>query len=79
MASSRHFPITRFSAFFAVSIKYVTILLPVPTITARGGTLASMAIAQRASRGRGLVVIALGVMGAENHCRRRQSGKKGAS
>lgn len=46
-----------------VSIKYVTILLRANN-NGEGGTLALMALAQRAMRGRGLVVIALGMISA---------------
>ena len=46
-----------------VSIKYVTILLRANN-NGEGGTLALMALAQRAIRGRGLVVIALGMISA---------------
>ncbi len=46
-----------------VSIKYVTILLRANN-NGEGGTLALMALAQRALRGRGLVVIALGMISA---------------
>jgi KUP system potassium uptake protein len=46
-----------------VSIKYVTILLRANN-NGEGGTLALMALAQRAIRGRSLVVIALGMISA---------------
>jgi KUP system potassium uptake protein len=46
-----------------VSIKYVTILLRANN-NGEGGTLALMALAQRALRGRGLVVVALGMISA---------------
>ncbi len=46
-----------------VSVKYVTILLRANN-NGEGGTLALMALAQRAIRGRGLVVIALGMISA---------------
>ncbi len=46
-----------------VSVKYVTILLRANN-NGEGGTLALMALAQRAVRGRGLVVIALGMISA---------------
>jgi len=46
-----------------VSVKYVTILLRANN-NGEGGTLALMALAQRVVRGRGLVVIALGMISA---------------
>jgi KUP system potassium uptake protein len=46
-----------------VSVKYVTILLRADN-NGEGGTLALMALAQRYMRGRGLVVIALGMVSA---------------
>jgi KUP system potassium uptake protein len=46
-----------------VSIKYVTILLRADN-NGEGGTLALMALAQRALRGRGLVVVSLGMVSA---------------
>jgi KUP system potassium uptake protein len=46
-----------------VSIKYVVILLRADN-NGEGGTLALMALAQRAARGRSLTVIALGMVGA---------------